>query len=180
MKKKISEQIEIPAGISCEAKAKFLNCRKDSAELSKAFDAPSINVRVAEGKIVFECEAGNKSKYKIIKSYIAHVKNIFHGLEKEYVYSLESCNVHFPMTLKVEGDKLTINNFLGEKTPRFAKILPGVKVEIKGSKITISGRNKEAAGQTSANFERATKIRNRDRRVFQDGIFITERPGGAR
>lgn len=180
MKKKLSEQLEIPAGVSCESADKILKCTKDGIELSKSIDIPSITARVADNKIFFECKSGNKRDYKIIKSLIAHTKNMFSGLEKEYVYNLESCNVHFPMTMKIEGNKLAINNFLGEKTPRFAKILPGVKVDIKGQKITISSRNKEAAGQTAANFERATKIRSRDRRIFQDGIFITEKPGVAK
>ncbi len=79
------------------------------------------------------------------------------------------------MTLKIDGSRLLINNFLGEKTARIAKILPEVVIEIKGQKITITSANKDAAGQTAANVEKATKIRNRDRRVFQDGIYITEK-----
>jgi large subunit ribosomal protein L6 len=80
------------------------------------------------------------------------------------------------MTLKVEGSKLAINNFLGEKKPRFAEILPNVNVDIKGQNITVSSPDKEAAGQTAANFEKATKVKNRDRRIFQDGIYIVEKP----
>ena len=79
------------------------------------------------------------------------------------------------MTLKVEKNYLIINNFLGEKTPRHAKILPEVSVDIKGPKVIVSSRNKESAGQTVANIEKATIVRKRDRRVFQDGIFLVER-----
>ena len=102
---------------------------------------------------------------------------MFKGLDEKFVYKLQSCNVHFPMTLKVEKNKLIISNFLGEKTPRHAEILSGVDVEIKGQNITISSHDKESAGHTAANFEKATKIKNRDRRIFQDGIFIVEKPG---
>lgn len=180
MKRKIIEEIEIPSEISCEFVDSTLKCRKDSNELSRKADIPGIKVKVKDNKIIFECERGNKKEFKIIKSYLAHLKNMFLGLQQSFVYKLEACNVHFPMTLKVEKEKLVIGNFLGEKIPRFAKILPGVNIEVNGQKIMVSSRDKEAAGQTAANFEKATRIKNRDRRVFQDGIFLVERPRGAK
>lgn len=56
-------------------------------------------------------------------------------------------------------------------------MLDGVEIEVKKDSITLKSINKEAAGQTAANFEKATKIRNRDRRVFQDGLFIINKCG---
>ena len=98
-------------------------------------------------------------------------------MNEKYIYKIEACNVHFPMSLKIEGNKLLINNFLGEKVARVAKILAGVDAQLKGTSITLTSHNKEAAGQTASNMEKATMVRNRDRRVFQDGLFITEKPG---
>lgn len=68
-----------------------------------------------------------------------------------------------------------IQNFLGERYPRKAEILETVKVEVKGEIITVTGIDKEKVGQTAANIERATKVKNRDIRVFQDGIYIVKR-----
>jgi len=90
---------------------------------------------------------------------------------------MEICNIHFPMNVKVEGNRMIIKTFLGEQVDRTAKILPNVNVDIKGNKITITSHDKEAAGQTAANIETATKVKGRDRRIFQDGIFLTERNG---
>ncbi len=177
MKKSFSESIEIPADMQCELKENKITCKKGSTELSKLVKIPGINVNLKDKTITFECKSGNKKEYKIIKSLIAHMKNFFAGFDAKFVYRLESANVHFPMTFKVEGSRLIINNFLGEKKPRYAEILNGVDVDLKGAKITVSSQNKDAAGQTAANFEKATKIRNRDRRVFQDGIYIIEKPG---
>ena len=39
----------------------------------------------------------------------------------------------------------------------------------------LTGVDKEKVGNSAANIEHATRIRNRDPRVFQDGIYIVER-----
>ena len=177
MKKKIESKISIPAGVDCKYENEILTCKKGVVELSRKIDINLINISIKDNEIIIDSQKANKNNLRIAGSIIAHINNIFIGLEKEFVYKLEACNVHFPMILKLEGDKLIINNFLGEKVPRYAKILPGVKVEIKGQSITLSSHDLELAGQTAGNLEKATKIRNRDRRIFQDGIYITSKPG---
>ena len=175
MKKPITEEIEIPQGVSCHYDGSILSCKKDSIETKRKIELPNVIISVKDSKIVFSSTRSNKKDRNAIISFIQHIKNMFLGLEKKFTYKLEACNVHFPMTLKVEGNKLAINNFLGEKTPRFAEIIPEVEVQIKGNIITLSSHDKEAAGQTAGNFEKATKVRNRDRRIFQDGIYIVEK-----
>ena len=41
--------------------------------------------------------------------------------------------------------------------------------------VTVTGSDREKVGQTAANIERACKIKKRDRRVFQDGIYIVSK-----
>jgi large subunit ribosomal protein L6 len=41
--------------------------------------------------------------------------------------------------------------------------------------VTVSGSDREKVGQTAANIEMACKIKKRDRRVFQDGIYIVSK-----
>jgi large subunit ribosomal protein L6 len=79
------------------------------------------------------------------------------------------------MTVNHEGSKIVIKNFLGERVPRIAKILDGVKVQIDKDIITLSGSSIEAVGQSAGNLEKSTRITNRDRRRFQDGIYITSK-----
>ncbi|MBU0761143.1 MAG: 50S ribosomal protein L6 [Nanoarchaeota archaeon] len=177
MKHQILEKVEIPEGISCTYENKKLTCTKGSDSISRDMNIPQIEIQLQGNEIVISCKKGNKNQYKIIKSQIAHIKNLFRGLGEKFVYELEAVNVHFPMTLKVEGNQLAINNFLGEKTPRHAKIFPNVEVQIKGQKVTISSNDREAAGKTMANIEKATKVRGRDRRIFQDGIHLVSKPG---
>lgn len=177
MKKKLTQTLEVPQGITCKIEGNELYCKSGSVEIKRNVAIPRITLLVKGNMIEFVCEKGNKNDYKKIMSQRAHLKNMFNGVKEPFVYKLEACNVHFPMTMKVEGKKLVVNNFLGEKTPRSAEILDNVKIDVKGAQITLTSPDREAAGQTAANIERSVRITGRDRRIFQDGIFITERPG---
>jgi large subunit ribosomal protein L6 len=176
MKKPMSEELQIPSGANVTYDGETFVVSKSGIELKRKIDLPSIKIEIKGDKILLSTDKGNKNEFKYIKSTIAHIKNLFKGLDNKFVYKLEACNVHFPMTLKLDSGSLVINNFLGEKVPRKAKILSHVEVDIKGSKITVSSNDFEAAGETATNIEKATKIKNRDRRIFQDGIFIVEKP----
>jgi len=177
MKIALTEKVAIPSGVSCELASGMLTCSKNGVSVSRSMLIPRIVTEIKGNEIILSCVKGNKKDYKTIKSYVAHINNLFSGLDKKAVYELEACNVHFPITMKIDSGRLLINNFLGEKNPRVAVILPNVDVQLKGAKITVTSADKDAAGQTAANIEKATKIRNRDRRIFQDGIYIVERPG---
>ncbi len=176
MKTKIEESVEIPEGISCNLEGTQITFSKDSNQTVKSFNLPSSEITIDNKQITFTCPSGNKNHYKKIKTFVAHVHNIFKGLQKPFIYKLEVGHVHFPMTVKAEGDLVNITNFLGETTIRTAKIHPNVTVDIKGTEITVTSHDKEAAGQTAANLEKAVRINNRDRRIFQDGIYITQKP----
>jgi large subunit ribosomal protein L6 len=50
-----------------------------------------------------------------------------------------------------------------------------VRATVDGEFVILSGVDVEQVGQSAANIERATRIRNYDPRVFQDGIYLVER-----
>ena len=176
MKKNIEKIINIPEGIEVNVKDSVITIQKDGKELRRIFALPKI-VIAKDKDLKISAENATKRELKMIGTIRGHIMNMIEGLQEDFVYKMEVCNVHFPMNVKVEGDKLVIKTFLGETVDRYAKILPNVNVEIVGNIITISSFDKESAGQTAANIEKATKLKGRDRRVFQDGIFITEKCG---
>jgi Ribosomal protein L6P/L9E len=97
------------------------------------------------------------------------------GITRGFEYKLKVVYAHFPIQLELKEDKLVINNFLGEKKSRVAKIVGDAKVKIDKDIITVTGAAKEEVGQTAANMEQSTKIKRRDPRVFQDGIYLISR-----
>ncbi len=98
------------------------------------------------------------------------------GVTEGYVAELKAVFAHFPITIKQNENVIEIQNFLGEKVPRKGKIHGDAQVKIQKDIVTIEGINKEDVGQTAANIELATRVKNRDIRVFQDGVYITKKP----
>ena len=86
MKRKISEKIEIPQGAQCSFENNILKCKKDSVELSRKIEIPGVKIKIGEKEITLEIEAGNRDKFKQIMANMAHIKNIFYGLERKFVY----------------------------------------------------------------------------------------------
>jgi large subunit ribosomal protein L6 len=83
---------------------------------------------------------------------------------------------HFPMQVDVEGDEVVIDNFLGERAPRRTEIRGDTEVDIDGEDLVLRGPDKEAVGQTAADIEQLTRVKDKDTRVFQDGVYITQKP----
>jgi large subunit ribosomal protein L6 len=77
--------------------------------------------------------------------------------------------------LKEEKGVVEIHNFYGEKVPRKAKILEGVDVDLQKDQVIVSGIDKESVGQTASNIQNATKVKGRDTRIFQDGIYVVSK-----
>lgn len=177
MKKPYELIIVIPSGIECKFEHSKLVCKKNGKEAERKIFLPGTQIEVKDDKLIFKCAKANRKNIAAIKTQSAHIKNIFKGFENEYKYVLEICHVHFPMTIKIDKNNLVVTNFLGEKKNRVAVIPHGVNVKVDGQKILVTSHDLEKAGQTAAGIERATLVSKRDRRVFQDGIFIVRKPG---
>lgn len=173
MHETIEEILEMPGNVDAVLEGAELMMKGPKGEVKRRFACPII---VKEKKIILSEQNATKNSKKIIMTSLAHIKNMVKGVLEGYTYTLQICFVHFPMTVKVEKGELLIKNFLGESRDRKAKILPDVDVKVQAELIKVSSVDKEAAGQTAANIERATRITKRDRRIFQDGIWIIETP----
>ncbi|MAG52935.1 MAG: 50S ribosomal protein L6 [Nanoarchaeota archaeon] len=177
MKKELTYTADIPEDVDVSIEGKMINVKGEKGENKRLFHYPGIELKKEENKIILHSKIATKKEKSIMGVSLSHIKNMMSGVKEGFVYKLKICSGHFPMTVESKDKEIMINNFLGEKKPRIAKILEGADAKIDGEIITVESWNKELAGQTSANIEKATKISGRDRRIFQDGIFIIEKDG---
>ena len=177
MKKEFYKEIEIPSGIGIFIEGNKIKITGPEGEIEKEFRIGKLDLKKNENKIILGYKKTTKKEKKLINTIIAHIKNMIKGVQKKFEYGLKICFSHFPINVEIKGRDVLIKNFLGESVARKMKIPKGVEVKIEKDIIKVSSIDKELAGQTAANFETVTKIKKRDKRIFQDGIFIINKAG---
>lgn len=171
------EEISIPDQVEVTLADKILTVKGEKGTLIRNFSHPNIKINIEGNKIQIICKNPRKKQKALTGTFRAHINNMIKGSAKEFEYKMKTVFSHFPIKTSVEGQKFIIQNFLGERSSRKANILDGVSVDIKGDDITVKGIDIEKVGQTVANIERATLVRRRDIRVFQDGVYRTDKGG---
>ncbi|MBI5228346.1 50S ribosomal protein L6 [Candidatus Micrarchaeota archaeon] len=160
--------VEITDGVNVQVNGTTVTAKGPGGEVKKIL-SPLVSVKV-EGKKI-EISSADKALANTVEAILT---NMVHGAKSGYKKNLKLLYAHFPITIEVKGKDLTVKNFLGEKMARKTVIIGNTKVEAKGQNVTISGPDKEAVGQTLANIRTAMRIKEKDGRVFQDGIFEVE------
>lgn len=168
-------RVKIPEGMQAEATDKEVKLSKAGKTVAKAFKADNITISKDGNEIVVKADKLKRKKSAVITTIASKIRNMVLGLEKGYEYKMEIVYSHFPMNVSVKGDIIEINNLCGGKNPKIAKIVGIVKVEIKGKEIFVRGAEKDDVGQTCANLEQVTKLRGKDTRIFQDGIYLVKK-----
>ncbi|MEM2121567.1 MAG: 50S ribosomal protein L6 [Candidatus Woesearchaeota archaeon] len=176
-KESLVEELIIPEGINVFLDDKTVIVKNGSLELKRTFNIKNINFEIENSKLRIKSIGATKREYKNLRTIRAHILNMFKGIKEPFVYKLKVCSSHFPMKITVKGDTFRVENFLGEHHPRELKIKEGVNVKVDGNLIIVESHDKEKAGQVASDIERLTTIKNKDRRIFQDGIFLIERAG---
>ncbi|MGD6933838.1 MAG: 50S ribosomal protein L6 [Candidatus Bathyarchaeia archaeon] len=174
----ISRTIQVPDDVNVSLKGKVVSVKGEKGSLTRDFTYAPISID-AEGKeIRISAKWPRKKESALVGTIYAHIKNMITGVTKGYTYKLKIVFSHFPISVKLEGRSILIENFTGERRARHVKIIGDTKVKIETDDITVSGINLEDVSQTAANIEQATRVRNKDVRVFLDGLYVYERNEG--
>jgi large subunit ribosomal protein L6 len=167
----LREEIPVPEGVEVTID-KEVTVKGPKGELKRKFKQGNVTIKQEDSMVVLETRFPKKKDKAMLGTIKSHISNMIQGLTEGFTYRMKIVYAHFPMTVKAAKEKVTIENFLGERYPRTAKIVGSAQVKIQGDEVTVTGVNKEDVGQTMANLEQATKIKGRDPRVFQDGIYL--------
>ena len=170
-------KIEIPEKIQIEVKERRIIVKGPKGSVEKDFDDPrynkSIQIKKEDNSLVITSQSDNRKTKAMIGTIKAHVRNMINGVTTGYKYMMKVTYSHFPISISIQGNQVQIKNFLGEKGSRYADIIGNTTVKVGKDEIVVTGINVEDVSQTAANIENRCHISRKDRRIFQDGIYIT-------
>lgn len=175
---KFQDEVIIPEGVKITLNKHMLSFVGPLGKTFKNFRTIPVNLEITENKVVLNTIGSRKKDYAILHTARSIIRNICEGLVEGYTIKMKIVYAHFPITLKVEGKKILIENFQGERAPRITKIVGNTKVIPKGEDVILTGEVWTDITQTAANIEQKTKVKNKDHRVFLDGIYAFEKKKG--
>ena len=176
--KTVEYTVEVPQGTQVMYNFPNITVKADKGEITRKLRYPNVEIIVDGNQVKITTSRFSQKLKKIMLTYRAHINNMIKGVNEGFEYKLKVVYAKFPMTVEMKDGVFQVKNFLGEKVPRVVKVPAsfGVKVDIKGEEISVTGIDKEACGKVAALIEQSTRITHMDRRVIQDGIYITNKP----
>jgi len=173
-------KLPIPEGVQIDIQGRRIKATGPKGTIGEDFGHLPVQFAVEGQSLRVYAAWARKREVALVGTALAHVRNMIRGVTSGFTYKLKIVYAHFPVTVKVneKDKKLTIDNFTGEKTARVVRIVGSAKVKLASDEIHVQGINLNDVSQTAANIQYATKIPDKDQRVFLDGIYIFEKKEG--
>jgi len=170
------EYVEIPNSVNISIENGKIYVKGPKGEKYRNINNRNIIVEIRENKIIFKAYYPSRKIIKDMNAMVAHIKNDIDGVTKGFVYKLKGISVHFPLKLKLQNNKLIIENYMGERDIKEIEIPMGVKATLNENEITLEGYDIELLGNLAGLIENSVKPKEKDLRKFQDGIYIIQKP----
>jgi large subunit ribosomal protein L6 len=175
----ITAEVEAPASVTIRKEGNIIEVKGKLGKIEKDFTKLPATVTVEGNKITIKPYGTRKRDLAVANTARSLITGMINGVEKGYTYKLKIIFAHFPISVKVKGKEVNVENFFGERSARISQIRgEATKVSVVGEDVVIQGPSLEDVSQTAANIELSTKTKGKDQRVFLDGLYIYSKGEG--
>jgi large subunit ribosomal protein L6 len=175
----ITAEVEVPPSVKLTKEGSFIVAKGKLGTVKKDFLRIPVTITIESDKVTIKPYGKRKRDLAVTNTVRSVIQSMVKGVEKGYTYKVKIIFAHFPISVKVKGKEIHIENFFGERSARIAKIQgDATKAEVQGEDVLIKGPNLDDVSQTAANIEQSTRIKDKDQRVFLDGLYVYAREDG--
>lgn len=175
-----SDTVDVPEGVKITASKRRVTVTGPRGSLVRDFDHAAIEITHASAKKVrVAVWFGKRKELACIRTICSHIQNMATGVTKGFQYKMRSAYCHFPINVAiVDGKKaVEIRNYMGEKRVRRIRMLGDTTIETTDQKdeFVLRGNSLEHVSQSAAMIQQSTAAKDKDCRIFLDGIYVSER-----
>jgi len=164
-------EIQIPDDVKVNLKGSMLQVQGPLGNVYKNFKKIPVIIEINDNKIFLNKTGERKKHLAILNTSKSLIQTLCAGVVDGFTIKMKIVYSHFPITVKAEGKNVLIENFQGERAPRISVIRGKTKVTVKGDDVIITGPVLTDVSQTAANIQLKSKVKNKDHRVFLDGVY---------
>ena len=172
------KRIEINSECQVTLDGKKVTVTGPKGTLERTFPEPQTSIKIEGNEVIAGTHVSRKRARALVGTVVAHIRNMMLGVTLGYEYEMKIVYSHFPITVEQRGDTMIIKNFIGERGVRKARLIGDVQVKTTEDEVFISGIDIEHVSQSASNIQQACKIRDKDRRIFLDGIYVIRKTKG--
>jgi large subunit ribosomal protein L6 len=179
IREEIFADIDIPDMVTVRMEGNLIVVGGKLGTLQKDLTKLPISVEIKDKKLMIKPPGTRKRDLAITNTAKSIILSMIKGVEQGFTYKLKVIYAHFPISVKIKGKEIHVENYFGERAPRVSSVVGDTtKVNIVGEDVIVQGPSLEDVSQTAANIEFSTKLKGKDQRVFLDGLYIYSREEG--
>jgi large subunit ribosomal protein L6 len=164
-------EIQIPENVKVSLKGSMLHVQGPLGKVYKSFKKIPVLIEINNNKILLKKTGERKKHLAILNTSRSLIQTLCIGVVDGFTIKMKIVYSHFPITVNIEGKKVLIKNFQGERAARVSMIKGNTLVVAKGDDVILTGPVLTDVSQTAANIQTNSKVKNKDHRVFLDGIY---------
>jgi len=173
-----SGEVIIPENVKVIKEKNIIIVEGKNGKISKDFTKIPIKLSFENNKIIIYPPGQRRKDLALINTVKSIISSMIKGVETGFTYKLKIIFSHFPISVKVKDKKVIVENYFGERSMRISKIVGLTQVVVAGEDVIVKGPSLEDVSQTATNIESSTKIKNKDQRVFLDGVYLYAKEDG--
>ena len=172
-RQEIKAEVEAPASVTLTKAGNVIIVKGKLGTVKKDFTKLPATISIEGNKTTIKPYGVRKRDLAVTNTARSLITNMIKGVESGHTYKLKIIFAHFPISVKVKGSEVHVENFFGERSPRVSQIKgDATKVIVAGEDVVVQGPSLEDVSQTAANIELSTRIKDKDHLVFLDVLYI--------
>ena len=164
--------------MTVKVKSRVVTVTGPRGTLTKEFKHVKIEIEVKDNEVLIHTYMTTYNQSAILYTISKHIRNMIKGVTLGFRYKMHTVKKHFPIECFIKDGAVEVGRFLGGRNVKVIPLLPGVtckKNEKDQDELWFEGIDVDQVALNCAHVFQSCFPKDKDRRKFLDGIYVSEK-----